>query len=227
MNKKIYSMTIVLLTLIITPSFVNAKCTNEEISALKKETKAIKVEYEHKGETITEDGGIDYNKFNVDIINIPNEYYIIISDGLNYKLVPTDGKITKELTNGKWIIEVYSNKCEDVIDTITVRLPKFNIYSLDPLCDGIDGDKFPLCGKYYEYEVGYDSFKERVEHYRKTYKIDTKKEEQQTNEKDFLTKTLNFINTYKLYIVSFLTIVLIILVIINIIKKRRNRGVLK
>ena len=226
MNKKVYSIMTLLMLLISIP-FVKASCTNEELSELKKEARVIKVEYEHKGKTINEDGGEDYNKYNVDIINIPNDYYIIISDGLNYKLTPTDGKITRELVNGKWEIEVYSNKCEEVIDTITLRLPRFNIYSLDPLCKGIDGDKFPLCGKYYEYDVSYDSFKERVDHYRKTYKINDTEEKPQTKDKNYLNIILTFITDYKLYIAGALSIILIILIIVILIRKRRNRGVLK
>ena len=58
-----------LLMLLISIPFVKASCTNEELSELKKEARVIKVEYEHKGKTINEDGGEDYNKFNVDIIN--------------------------------------------------------------------------------------------------------------------------------------------------------------
>lgn len=109
----------------------------------------------------------------------------MFDDGLNYKLVPTDGKITQILSNGKWTIKIYSDKCDNVIDTITFRLPKFNIYSLDPLCKNIDGEKFPLCGKYYEYEVSYDSFKERVEHYRKTYNIDNNSDNKQVQKSSF------------------------------------------
>ena len=80
----------------------------------------------------------------MNIINIPNNYYIMFDDGLNYKLVPTDGKITQILSNGKWTIKIYSDKCDNVIDTITFRLPKFNIYFLDPLCKNIDGEIYKL-----------------------------------------------------------------------------------
>ena len=162
-----------------------ADCSNEEIADLKKEVNKVKVEYEHIDDFETDDGEKDYNRFNVNIINIPNNYYIMFDDGLNYKLVPTDGKITQILSNGKWAIKIYSDKCDNVIDTITFRLPKFNIYSLDPLCKNIDGEKFPLCGKYYEYEVSYDSFKERVEHYRKTYNIDNNSDNKQVQKSSF------------------------------------------
>lgn len=36
------------------------------------------------------------------------------------------------LSNGSWTINIYSNKCESEIDTIRFKLPRFNVYSLDP-----------------------------------------------------------------------------------------------
>jgi len=150
----------------------------------------------------------------------------MFDDGLNYKLVPTDGKITQILSNGKWAIKIYSDKCDNVIDTITFRLPKFNIYSLDPLCKNIDGEKFPLCGKYYEYEVSYDSFKERVEHYRKTYNIDNNSDNKQVQKSNFFDTILDYIKSNVIYIVGGLVCVLFILIIVLVIRKKKNRGVL-
>lgn len=204
-----------------------ADCSNEEIADLKKEVNKVKVEYEHIDDFETDDGEKDYNRFNVNIINIPNNYYIMFDDGLNYKLVPTDGKITQILSNGKWTIKIYSDKCDNVIDTITFRLPKFNIYSLDPLCKGVDGEKFPLCGKYYEYEVSYDSFKQRVENYRITNNIKDSDNSNIKNEKNYFKIIINYLNKYKLYIISGVGVIILITVITIIIKKRRNRGVLK
>ena len=203
-----------------------ADCSNEEIADLKKEVNKVKVEYEHIDDFETDDGEKDYNRFNVNIIIIPNNYYIMFDDGLNYKLVPTDGKITQILSNGKWTIKIYSDKCDNVIDTITFRLPKFNIYSLDPLCKNIDGEKFPLCGKYYEYEVSYDSFKERVEHYRKTYNIDNNSDNKQVQKSSFFDTILDYIKSNVIYIVGGLVCVLFILIIVLVIRKKKNRGVL-
>lgn len=43
------------------------------------------------------------------------------------------------------------------------------MYSLDPLCEGIDGRDFPLCGKYYEPRVSYADFEKRVKSYIATH----------------------------------------------------------
>ena len=170
MKKNIYQSIIILILFLSIP-YIKADCTTEEIKELKKETKQIKIIYEHIDNATTEEGGTDYNKFSVDMVNIPDNYYIIVNDGLNYKEEPQNNKVNMTLSNGSWTINIYSNKCESEIDTIRFKLPRFNIYSLDPLCKGVDGEKFPLCGKYYEYEVSYDSFKQRVENYRITNNI--------------------------------------------------------
>lgn len=227
MKKNIYQL-IVILILFLSIPYIKADCTSEEIKELKKETNQIKIIYEHMGKVTTEDGGTDYNKFSVDIVNIPDNYYIIIDDGLNYKEEPQNNKVNVTLSNGSWTIYIYSNKCESEIDTIKFKLPRFNIYSLDPLCEGVDGEKFPLCGKYYEYDVGYDNFKQRVEHYRTTNNIKSSNNSNDTrNEKNYFEIVINYLNKYKLYIISGVGVIILITVITIIVKKRRNRGVLK
>ena len=227
MKKNIYQL-IVILILFLSIPYIKADCTSEELKELKKETKQIKIIYEHMGKVTTEEGGTDYNKFSVDIVNIPDNYYIIVNDGLNYKEEPQNNKVNVILSNGSWTINIYSNKCESEIDTIRFKLPRFNIYSLDPLCEGVDGEKFPLCGKYYEYDVSYDSFKQRVEHYRTTNNIKKSNNSNDTeNKKNYFEIIINYLNKYKLYIISGVGVIILITVITIIIKKRRNRGVLK
>ena len=74
---------------------------------------------------------------------------------------------------------------------------KFNSYSLDTLCDGIDGDDFPLCGKYLDYEVSYDTFKRKVEDYKKVQETKKNNNEQINNDislRVLLNKILDFIS---------------------------------
>lgn len=226
MKKNIYQLIIVVILLLSIP-YIKADCTNEEIKELKKETKQIKIIYEHIDNATTEDGGIDYNKFSVDVINIPNNYYIMVNDGLNYKNEPQNNKVNMSLSNGSWTIYIYSDKCELEIDTIKFKLPRFNTYSLDPLCKGIDGEKFPLCGKYYEYEVSYDSFKQRVENYRITNNIKDSNNSNKKKKDNYIELVIEYLNKYKLYIISGVGVIILILIIFFATKKRRNRGVLK
>lgn len=226
MKKSIYQL-IVLIILLLNIPHIKADCTTEEIKELKKETKQIKIVYEHIDNATTEDGDTDYNKFSVDVINIPNNYYIMVNDGLNYKSEPQNNKVNMTLSNGSWVVDIYSNKCESRVDAIKFKLPRFNKYSLDPLCKGVDGEKFPLCGKYYEYEVSYDSFKQRVENYRITNNIKDSDNSDTKKQDNYIELIMEYLNKYKLYVISSIGVIILVLVIVFAIKKRRNRGVLK
>ena len=138
--------------------------------------------------------------------------------------------IKMTINNGKWNFDIYSSKCAEKVDSLLVKIPRYNVYSEDPLCEGIDGDKFSLCGKYYESDVTYESFKERVENYRAIHKIDSKKDKQEVIEdkKNInLDIIIKYINKYKTYILGSIISILLIVIITIIIKKKRSRGVLK
>lgn len=224
MKKKLLFIFIIILSSI---TIVNADCTKEEISSLQKEARKIKITYKHLGGVEGIDGGIYYNSFSVNIKNIPDDFYVIL-DGVNRKYIPENNTVFDTLDNGKWTFSFYSNSCNSKISTIAVKLPRFNTYSLDPLCEGIDGNEFQLCGKYYEYNVSYDDFKLRVENYRKTHKIikeEEKKEEKSIEE--ILSNILSFIQKYKLYFIAVAVLFIIVVVVLIIIRKNRKRGVLR
>lgn len=208
---------------------VNASCTDEEITSLKELANDIKITYKHLGK-IEDEEGIYYNIFEVNIKNIDDDFYILYLNDTE-KLVATDGKITKNFNNGTWKFNIYSNKCGIKITDIDVYIPRFNTYSLDPLCDGIDGNDFPLCGKYYEYDVSYDNFVDRVNSYRSIHDIDENINDEKKDEKNIFSlvydSILNFFINYKLYIIISIAILLIVIVLFIIIRKRKKRGVLE
>ena len=90
-----------------------------------------------------------------------------------------DIKLVKYLWKKRqWFLTKYNKKCYQIgtenlvkIGNINVKLPKFNSYSLDPLCDGINTDEFPLCSKYLEYQPSYETFVKKIEEYKKTKEI--------------------------------------------------------
>ena len=209
---------------------VYADCSNEDLKSLKKDANAIEVTYKHLGKVETEDGD-NYNNFDLTFKNVPDNFYIILNGDAN-KLTPTNNEIKKTYNSGTWNFEVYSNDCTEKLIDLKVKIPRFNIYSLDPLCEGIDGKDFALCGKYYEYDVGYDNFKKRVENYRVTNKIDQKSNNTNNTENKYsfdviLKKISDFIIKYRLYILITLGFILLIISIIIMTSKRRKRGVLK
>lgn len=220
---------ITLLIFLISIFHVNASCTDEEITSLKELAKDIKITYKHLGKIETEEG-IYYNNFEVNVKNVPDDFYIlVISDTI--KLQPKEGIITEIFNNGTWKFNIYSNKCGIKITDIDVYIPRFNTYSLDPLCEGIDGNDFPLCGKYYEYDVSYDNFVDRVNYYRSIHNIDENINDEKKDEKNLISlvydSILNFFINYKLYIIISIAILLIVIVLFIIIRKRKKRGILE
>lgn len=229
--KNVKYVIFVFITLFFNIFYVQAQCTNEEIDNLKESVKEIKITYRHLG-VLEKDDIVYNNEFEVIIKNVIDDLYIsLFNDTIILK--PSNGEIISTFNNGNWKFNFYSKKCGKLIDTIDVFIPKFNEYSLDPLCEGINGNDFPLCGKYYEYDVSYDSFKERVEHYRVTHNIDDNKiNDNVTQKKDINFKyivdfIIDFLIKYKLYVSILLISILIIIIVAIVIKKKRKRGVLE
>lgn len=206
--------------------YVKASCTDEEIKELKELAKDIKITYKYVDEAVIDEETY-YNLFEVKIKNISDDFYVLY--GLNNNRIDIkEGTGSDYFTNGTWTFKIYSSECEKQVDEINVFIPRFNIYSTDPLCEGIDGNDFALCGKYYEYDVSYESFKERVTHYRNTHNIDSKNEEEDINQlEDFLNKVLTFVIKYKWYFAGGFVVCLCIIIFILIINKRRKRGILE
>lgn len=202
---------------------VQASCTDEELSTLKKKADDIKITYKHLGYVELEDGNAYYDRFDVNIKNVSDDFYIMFYDE---KLVPTEGVIKETMVTGSWNLMIYSNRCETQIDEIKFRLPRFNLYSMDPLCDGIDGDDFALCGKYYEYDVDYDNFVARVKYYRTIHNITSDGSDSDSSNNIF-NLIFKYMSEYQIYIIVSLAVVLLILFIIITLMKRKKRGVLE
>ena len=228
--KKLIHLVFMIMIFTFTTFYVQADCTSEEISSLKKEAEKIRVTYKHLGAIEDDEGIIVYDKFNVTFKNVNADLYIGLFD-FSYTNHPENGIIVDTFTTGNWNFEIYSDKCEMKIKEIKVVLPRFNVYSLDPLCEDIDGDDFALCGKYYNYDISYSSFKERVTNYRNTHKIVSNSDSKIDNSEKKITYYLKCIVKFIIdnYIIFGITIAVLIaiLIITFIIKSRKNRGVLK
>ena len=122
---------------------------------------------------------------------------------------------------------MYSSKCENIVKSIEIKLPTFNIYSLDPLCEGIDGEDFKYCGKYYEYQIDRETFERKVKAYRIEHKIgqeDTTKVEKENN---FFPKILDILKDNYPYILIGLGVLLLTILTIIIISKKKKRKILQ
>lgn len=207
-------------------SFASADCTNEEVNKLKEDADKIKVTYEHKGEVVNEIGDVFYDRFNVEINNVSSDIVLEIND-LGLYIPDKDGKVSLELMTGDNEINVYSDKCSIKLDSIKVKLPTFNPYSLDPLCEGVDSSEFSLCKKYYKPSVSYSEFVKRVKSYRVTNKIKDNNKNSDIDNSNIFTMIISYIVKYKYYSIVIISLLIVIPIVIISIKKRKNRGVLK
>ena len=228
--KKISYIIFTFLMLLLSTLSVSASCTKEELDTLKEEASKVKVTYKHLGSNANDDGVIVDYMFDLTFSNISTDMYIRIDDyNEEWKEVKDNKIIINKIATGKYRFSIYSNSCQEKIGDISVKLPKFNSYSLDPLCEEINTDEFPLCSKYLEYQPSYETFVKKLEEYKKTK--DIKPEDNNTQKgnsfTEILSKVISLITKYQLYIVVVLAVVLIILIIIIIVNKRKKRGVLE
>ena len=225
--KYIRFLIVIILFLFVNVFYVHASCTDEEIALLKEETKNIKITYKHKGAVDVGDGGVAYNYFWLNASNISEDFYVTVGNASG-KLIPVDGEIGITVYSRTWDFNVYSNKCNQKVNTIEVFIPTFNMYSLDPLCEGIDGNDFELCGKYYEYTVRYDDFVQMVTAYRSKHPIQSSEDNDwKIDIKKVIDDVLKIFDKFSVYFIVGFIILLVLFVIIVILKKRKKRGVLE
>ena len=147
---------------IFSTNIVKAECTTEEENNIKKEIDKIEIVYKHLGEVTKEDGTKTYNEFMVTAKNIPDGVYVQLYPFTDEQFEESSEGLKLKLTTGTWHYYMYSEKCDKTLKDITVTLPKFNEYSLDPLCEGIDGEDFRYCNKYYDGEIPRETFERKV-----------------------------------------------------------------
>lgn len=203
---KIYKYTIftvILFLICITNTY--AACTQEERNEFKKNEDEYTVKYE-------------FNK--------TSKLYDLYLTGKQSKKYAYSISLTKELecspTNdttikcinfppNEYTIEITGNTstCDDVLKTITLKLPKYNKYSEDPLCNGIE--EFVLCNPTYDKEIDYENFVSRVETYKKTK---DKQEENNHNQEINKEEDTNYISIVKDYVEKNLLEIIIVMVFI-------------
>lgn len=207
----------ILLTIISFIAFTSktyAECTNEEVNAFKKISNEYKVTYEMNTESklynlTFYDPAPDKYTF---VINGATDGDFSIHDNNNYQylgLSPGEYTVT---------IEGVTNTCKDVLKTINLILPKYNKYTEDPLCKGIE--EFVLCQSTYDKDIDYETFKQRVEVYKKT-------KTENNIKTDDINKNNAIVNYFKNNIgqISLFTISLVlVIIVITLIAKRQKKS---
>ncbi len=201
-------------------STVYCDCTDSDVEQYKKEASSINVSYERDKDATDAFDAPVYDAYIVTIKNLYDNYYIEdnksgIKIGKDYlyegETAENNTYVSDALSSGVKKLKVYHNGCSTVIKTIELKLPVYNVYNEDPLCDNVNKSNVKVCDKWLENQITYEEFYNEVSKY---------KEENNTN-KNFTNNVLDFFkNNYITVIVAVLIFALIV-VLASVIKKKR------
>ena len=230
MKKKILTIAFIFLFI----PHVNAECDRTKINELKQMAENIEItselditseeEYTGNRDYSLNDNGDPLPRGNMKIIiSGMSEEFRIIDETYNRTFTYsdfTDGiLIVKNELNGQRKFKVYSTECNQEVRTINLKIPRYNEYSTDPLCEGISGDDLPICGMWYEREVDYPTFQKMVEDYKNRVA-----EQEKENQESIIDKVISFFSNYYLYLIIGIAVIAVVTVIVII---RRKRSVLE
>ena len=217
MNRKKY-ITFTLMLSLLCMNKTYAACTQEEIDEFKKVEDEYKITYEFN--KVSKD-------YTIKLYNLePEKYGLSIElQGSNESLLKTstiNEIIHENVKPGEYNVEIkgITKDCKDTMKKVYLNLPKYNIYSEDELCKGIE--EFVLCQQTYEKEIDYDTFVSRVNTYKKT------KEKQSIEDKPKPKEKLQIVeyikeNLVEIIIVLTFVILLTITIIITLKSARKSR----
>lgn len=209
-----YLLLTILLFLFITPK-VNALCSKKNMLEVKEKANNIMLETQyHKKENNTDTGN-----FNITFKGLTQELYILNqTTGEKYYYNNTDnGTFTiYNLPTGNYIFKVHYEVCySELMRTINYKLPKYNHYANDKLCEGLK-DKIEICSRTYQGNLIKEEFEKKVKEYRNELGI---KEPEELPDTTF-DKIMNFLLKYYLYIIIGIILIVAITIKIVINKKR-------
>lgn len=233
------SIVLTFLTFLFVPH-VNAECNNERIKELTSIAKNVEITYEldtYEEQPYNEETDKDYTvsdigepipqgNMRIIITGITEEFQIkdiTYNRTFMYNEFKDNTLILKNELNGHRIFKVYSAECDKEVRTIFIKVPRYNNYSTDPLCEGISGDELAVCGTWYENDIDYDTFKAKVEAYKQELK-DAQNAKPQNQEQTILDKVVSFLKDYYLYFIIGIVAVIAITIIVTV---RRKRSVLE
>ena len=223
MNKKRY-VTLTLVLSIIGMNKSYAACTQEQLDAFKLVEKEYKITYELNHQTKL------YNVIFHRDINKNYTYVIDSNMDSNNSISSDTNVIYNDVLPGKYSIGIIhiESDCQEELKSFDIKVPRYNIYSEDPLCEDIK--EFYLCKESYDKEIDRETFVSRVNTYKRKLnkkentQEESKKEETNNNILD-VDEILKYIkeNLIQVFIITIFTILLIITTIVTIKQSRKSR----
>lgn len=211
-----YILTTIILFLFMIPNAKAAYCDENDMKRINEIVEKITI----KAQYAKEENGKDNGYYDLVISGLIENLYIkeeMTNQNFTFSN-ENNGIITlKNLESGKYRFKVYYEICADeLIKTINYKLPKYNLYALDPLCEGISKEKLKVCDRAYQEEITRDEFIKEINKYKSTLG-----NEQQTEDKeDVLSKIIRFMLDYYIYIIASIILIVVITIVIIINKKR-------
>lgn len=132
-------------------------CTASEQAEISAFSANVTIDYEI---TMASDGPVFY----ITLTNLTEDMILIDKKNLksyqNFK--PTGSELTIRTTgSGDYDIDIYSKKCKSRITTKTVRLPRYNYFYDDPLCEGLSSYK--QCQRWSGYNESRETFESDIQ----------------------------------------------------------------
>lgn len=216
MNKR--NVLFVLLLFFVNISFVYADCTDEE-----------KKTFREISSNVTIDNSFDYaTKTYTLVINLVDDSkYDINLNNRNDSIIDCSVKDSVYTCTGfksgdyDFTIDGITDTCDITLKRINVKLPKYNKYYEQDICDGYH--YLDVCSEFFDRDITEDELINILSSYDK--KDDDDDLEQKDEKKDsFLDDVVNFLISYYIEIIVVIVfIVLLILTIIMIVRSSKKR----
>lgn len=222
-------LTICLLTLNVNHVYAES-CDNEDILRLKKLARKVEITYEQDVKEIIADDNEEkitiYDSYIISIKGLTEEIYGIETTLLQrfyFKDAKDNVVSLSDFGNGVKKIEIRSVNCNDeVLYTKKIKLPKYNYYSQDPLCEGISGEDLAVCDEWYSGEINSETLEKKVEQYKKSLQSNKNETKEEQTLKTKINNTLKFLLDNYIYLIVGITVIVIITAIIIFAKRKRS-----
>lgn len=219
MIKQKYLLLLISLSLFI-PTTTYADCTKEEINNFKKIEDEYKVTYEFD---------IDTKLYTLTFYSPQPDLYDFVGEDetvfSNCEILDNNTAKCSNIKPNTYNFEIVgvSTTCNGTFKKIKTSLPKYNTYSEDPLCEGIE--EFVLCQPTYDKDIDYDTFVSRVNSYKKNHqsKINDNEIKEEVKEQNIIIKYIKD-NLFQIVIIIIFVVLVIATIILTAksIKKSRR-----
>lgn len=204
-------------------------CSLSALYKLKAYANAAEIKYHYYRGYDANDRFANRNLFYISINNLLENFYVILegSDAIfSYdKFSEVPNTVTKGLLHGgrEYKFNFYADTDDacngKLLTTKTIKLPTFNYYSLDPLCEGIE--EYKLCDMWYSGIITREDFIAKVTEYKENLnKVDEEPDLSPQNKWDVLMDWL--INNYSSLLFSIIILGSGLIIIIKVNEKRKR-----